>query len=664
MSWMQRLYDTYEQATQLDLPQEARIPPIRHTIQNAHINIVLNEKAEFVSAKVLKKFPIVLPATEASEARANVDAPHGLADKIQYVAKDYAQWGGGKKPFFESYFKQLDTWCKVGAPRKVEIVRDYVSQGKVLTDLIEKSAIFEAASAHTMLTNWPEDRGEPPEIFGSLPKEGGVIEPGSALVCWSVEIFNDREKDTWKDAELWESWIRFQSYQESMTSLCLVSGQESSVARLHPSKLRHSGDKAKLISANDQDGMTFRGRFVESAEAATVGSDITQKAHNALRWLVTRQGIRNGDQVTVAWAISGKPILNPISDWCIDDEPSPSRAGEVKDENAIDNRNDLGHLIAEKLKLKLKGYQQALKATEQLSLLVLDSATPGRMSVAYYREFLPDEYFKHLNAWYEEFAWYQRITKELEQTGTTKKIKKTVWVEVPPGPLAIAQAAYGKTLSDDLKKQVFSTVLTCIAEGLPFPHVLMQATVTRVSNPLAFEAWEWERNLGVACALYRGFYARHLNSNNPTSRRKYTMDIEENIGRSYSFGRLLAIADKVESLALTVQEKNRPTTAMRLMQRFSANPATTWKNIEEALHPYFMRIQSNYPPLVNAYKDLIGQEMEKILQVGKFNNDALDGEYLLGYHLQRRWFEQHQFKKGAWIGKNAAEQPDTADSDE
>lgn len=90
MSWMQRLYDTYEQATKLDLPQDQLIPPIWHTIQNAHINIVLNEKAEFVRARVLRKFQVILPATEASEARANVDAPHGLADKIQYVAKDYA----------------------------------------------------------------------------------------------------------------------------------------------------------------------------------------------------------------------------------------------------------------------------------------------------------------------------------------------------------------------------------------------------------------------------------------------------------------------------------------------------------------------------------------------------------------------------------------------
>jgi CRISPR-associated protein Csd1 len=651
MSWMQRLYDTYEQAANLDLPQAERIAPIRHTIQNAHINIVLNDKAEFKRAKVLKKFPIVLPATEASEARANSDAPHGLADKIQYVAKDYYSWGGRKKPFFDSYCKQLNAWCEVGAPDKVRIVRNYVSKGTVLTDLVKEAIFVETSnSSHAVLTTWPEGRGEPPEIFGSLPKEGGVIEPGSALICWSVEISGDPEKDTWKDAEIWESWIRFQARHETSSNFCLVTGQVAPIARLHPAKLRHSGDKAKIISANDQDGMTFRGRFFESAEAATVGSDATQKAHNALRWLVTRQGIRNGDQVTVVWAISGKYVPQPMAN-----------STDYDDDEPVPQSEDLGQHITRKIKLKLKGYQQELTATEQLSLMVLDSATPGRMSIGYYREFSANDYFVRLDAWYEEFAWYQRITKELDELGKAKKVKKTVWIEAPPSPLAIAQAAHGKTLSDELKKQVYATVLRCIAEGEPFPHVLIQAAVNRASNPLACEAWEWERNLGVACALYKGFYSRQTQSN---ERRNYSMNIDANTGRDYAFGRLLAIADKVESLALRIAKERRPTTAMRLMQRFSVQPTATWKSIEEALHPYFMRIQGNYPPLVGAYKDMIGQQMEALYQSSGFSNDSLGGEYLLGYHLQRRWFEQHEFSKGVWVAKNASKDADATEAND
>lgn len=39
MSWMEKLYQTYEAAMLLDLP-EAMLPiPTSHTLQNAHINL-------------------------------------------------------------------------------------------------------------------------------------------------------------------------------------------------------------------------------------------------------------------------------------------------------------------------------------------------------------------------------------------------------------------------------------------------------------------------------------------------------------------------------------------------------------------------------------------------------------------------------------------------
>lgn len=263
----------------------------------------------------------------------------------------------------------------------------------MLTDLISKAKIFEVADSkeRAVLTTWPDGRGEPPEIFSTLPKKGGRIEPGSALICWSVEIPGDVEPDTWKDSKIWESWVKFQSQKESQLGFCLVLGKDTAVARLHPSKLRHSGDKAKLISANDHDGMTFRGRFHESSESATVSSDVTQKAHNALRWLISRQGARNGDQVTVAWAISGKTLLNPVEDWSyLDDENvSTTDSNVLTGEADISHASDLGYQITNRLKLTLRGYQQQLKVTEQLSLMVLDSATPGRMAISYYREFLP-----------------------------------------------------------------------------------------------------------------------------------------------------------------------------------------------------------------------------------------------------------------------------------
>lgn len=63
MSWMAKLYETYEQGMALDLPEDKRLMPISHTLQNAHINIQIDDNGNFLRAKVLEKTQIVLPAT-------------------------------------------------------------------------------------------------------------------------------------------------------------------------------------------------------------------------------------------------------------------------------------------------------------------------------------------------------------------------------------------------------------------------------------------------------------------------------------------------------------------------------------------------------------------------------------------------------------------------
>ena len=51
-----------------------------------------------------------------------------------------------------------------------------------------------------------------------------------------------------------------------------------------------------------------------SDEACGVGFEVTQKAHSALRWLIARQGRRDGDQAIVAWAVSGITVPDLLAD--------------------------------------------------------------------------------------------------------------------------------------------------------------------------------------------------------------------------------------------------------------------------------------------------------------------------------------------------------------
>ena len=666
MSWMAKLYETYAAGMALGLPDEENLMPISHTLQNAHINIVIDGEGNFKRASVLEKKQIVLPATEKSAGRSSGEAPHPLADKIQYVASDYDSYGGKKKPYFKGYKNQLGKWCNSPFSHpKALAVYNYIKQKRVVADLVN-SNVLHIDDNGQLLSNWPfEDTEENPvpSIFKVLPKEKGKIEQGSALVCWSVEEKGDPNSNTWTDKNLQQSWIDFDALAEGAKGLCFVSGQEQTLAANHPAKLRHTGDKAKLVSANDLSGFTFRGRFTDTkksiaangSQSVGISSDVTQKAHNALRWLISRQGYRNGDQVYVTWAVSGKAIPEPLIDsWSIiGDDISLQPVIEQEPQHQIDHAVDLGESFANSLNKYLAGYRAKLEPHEQIVVMGLDSATPGRMGIIYYRELLASEFLDRLHDWHIQFAWPQRHTKEYPNPKNKKKpIRKAIWPFSSPVPRVIAEAAYGDILksNDNLKKSLLERILPCIVDGRPFPRDVMIAAVHRVSNRSAYKKdkqWLWEEHLCVACALFKGFYMRH-----PNHRREYAMALEENrTTRDYLYGRLLAIAERIEEVALSVGGESRPTTANRLMQRFADHPFSTWRNIELGLQSYMQRLQSTRTGfLTNRKKEL--NAVSDAFDYDDFISDKpLSGEFLLGYHCQKQYWrntksDYNENKKG------------------
>lgn len=642
MSWMARLYETYEAGLHLDLPYEQQLMPISHTYQNAHIRVSVDGSGNFLRAEVLEKTQIILPATEKSSGRTSGEAPHPLADKIQYVAKDYADYGGKKKAYFQSYFGQLNEWAESDfSNNKIKAVRDYVAKGNLIRDLIDQQVVHIDDNG-VLLTHCPDDSSGPPDLIKVLPKTKGVFDQGNALVCWSVEIPGVSPGDTWKDPEIQSLWVQYEQSKSTVSSLCYVTGEDAPISENHPAKLRHSGDKAKLISSNDTVGFTFRGRFVSDDQSAAIGSRVSQMAHNALRWLIARQGYRNGDQVIVSWAVSGNTIPSPMIDSFgflgdeIQEVAAPAASIEAND--GVDHALDSGQYFANSLRKRLAGYQARLRPTDNIIIMGLDSATPGRMAITYYQEFLPQEFIDTLGRWYRDFAWFQRRRVEY-QDGKGKVKHRVEWHPGTATPKAITEAVYGSSVSDSLKKNTIERLLPCIIEGRLLPRDFMEKAFHKAVKRQSYksdEQWLWEKNLGIACSLFKGFCKRNF-----TNMREYSMALEDdNHSRDYLFGRLLAIAEHLEEIALNVANENRSTTAARLMQRFADRPFSTWRNIELALQPYLQRLKSNRAGFLYKQQRLLDEVMGKF-HSGHFSNDKpLSAEFLLAFHSQRLEFKK------------------------
>ena len=107
--------------------------------------------------------------------------------------------------------------------------------------------------------------------------------------------------------------------------------------------------------------------------------------------------------------------------------------------------------------------------------------------------------------------------------------------------------------------------------------------------------------------------------------------------RDYLYGRLLAVAEHIESRALYLAKEERPTNAERLMQRFCDHPLSTWLTIHKNLEPYRQRLQQKQQGGFLHIMDSLLNEIHALFQAGDFEQPGkLSGEFLLGYYCQRQ----------------------------
>lgn len=618
MSWMQKLYETYEQcAASTNLQDAALLVPPFHVIQQAHLEVVLDGNGTFRRARVIKKEETVIPATKRSAtARTSAIVPHPLCDHLKYCAADYRNKGERNNRYFEAYHAQLKRWCtsSYSHPKAIAILR-YVEKAMVIQDLIREK-VLPVDSAGRLLTRW-ESRDDKPPLFNQLTKDKKTREykPQNALIRWVVEC--DRVPEVWKDPTIADAWINFCAANETRFGLCMVTGSSRALADKHPKGLRGGKDGAKLIShkKESESGFIYLGRFLKVDQVVGVGLDVTQKAHSALRWLIARQGFENGNQIAVAWVVSGKSLPDPFANSAqIFDLESAQEDTTKKYEG------DAGQAFAVRLRKYIAGYQAQLGSTDEVVVMAIDSATPGRMAITYYRELTGSEFLERVRAWHESCAWHQNFSKDLKFVGA-------------PSPNDISEAAYGRQLEGKsgkrLRKATVERMLPCIIDGRPIPRDLVESVVRRTSNRATFKEkqWEWEKNLGIACALYR---AQHR-------KRSYQMALEQDRkSRDYLFGRLLAVAEHLEGRALHLADEQRATSAARLMQRFADRPNSTWRTIELSLGPYKARLRSGRTAFLSRMEKLIDEITCAFASEDYISDASLSGEFLLGYHCQRQ----------------------------
>lgn len=626
MSWLLNLYETYE--ANLDKVgviekkrngQEYTLLPISHTTQNAHIEVFITKNGEFHSASVIGKgdASTLIPCTEDSANRAGSKiAPYPLHDKLSYVAGDFLKYGGQikKEEPFTYYITQLKDWAD--SPYSNETVKSiykYLSKKQLISDLVNAKVLFLDAN-DKLIDSWDEKykslHGDKPPIFSVI--SGGQE---SAFVRFAIYSPDQILKKVWKDPEMYQSFINFYKNMLAEKDLCYVTGLTLPATDKHANKIRNAADKAKLISANDTTGFTYRGRFAKGSDVASVSYEVSQKAHNALKWLINRQGKIIDQRVFLVWGNDVLDIPSPTEDtFSLESAPV-----EVQQKIAFTNEE-----LANEVAKALDGYRNFLEKKindqSQVNICVLDSATTGRLAVLYYRNIEKELYLNKLVKWHSTCVWIHKYRKD----------EKGQFVQFYGAPATkdIAFAAYGPKANEKVVKGLMERMLPCILDETKIPLDIIRSAYNRASNPVSMERWEWEKTLSITCALINKTYEKEGFC--------VALDVN-NTNRDYLFGRMLAIADVLERSVLG-RDETRATNAIRYMNAFAQHPLRTWSIIQSSIQPY----QAKLGTLLSYYNGLLDEVGSK-MDPNEFNDNPLSGLYLLGFYSQRH--ELYKSKK-------------------
>jgi CRISPR-associated protein Csd1 len=396
--------------------------------------------------------------------------------------------------------------------------------------------------------------------------------------------------------------------------ICLVSGQDARIQRLHPSikgvwGAQSSG--ANIVSFNLRAFESY-GKEEKQGENAPIGEPSAFAYTTALNHLLgkdSKQRIQVGDASTVFWA-SAESFL---------EDSFASLLGELPKDDP-----DRGTRAVKALYESVK--QGSLNVSDEATQFFVLGLAPNaaRISIRFW-----------LTGTVRQFS--KRIVEHFEDIAIDHAPYE------PPYPslfrLLASTALQGK--AENIPPNLGGDTLRAILCGLPYPETLLLGALRRIRA---------EREVSYArAALIKACINRKARWENPDSKEELKVSLDlANTNAGYRLGRLFAALEKV-------QEEVSPGLNATIRDRFygaaSSTPVTVFSNLLKLNKHHLAKIE-NRGRAVNLEK-LIGEIV-----------DALDGNAGFAAHLSIA--DQGKFAIGYYHQKQAfyAKKPEAVEGDQ
>lgn len=560
MNWIQRcaeLYDIYqEQITNADDVTIKPLVPLYHQSYKLGLQVSINKDGEFLSAKQLVKRKdengivhddriTICPVTAESAARTVNLVSMPLFDKLEYLGKDYSAFYAGSNPQKHiEYMQGMKSWIDAGKslPAVVSIY-NYLSKGTICHDIITYLASTKDADAMA-------------KLIDSIK---------NTMVRFEVYGIEGYRQEIWCDTRLYNAWIDYYSSMQTEQShdIDYVTGATDIIATTHSKGILPGDSNAKLISGNDFDGFTYRGRFNTYAEALQIGDVTSQKAHRMLKYLVENQGINIGGHRY--YLVFKTDTAEPADDIL---GITFNRSSAITDQFQF--ITDFKSSLFAGVDKGSEAYNRLME--KSVVFMELEAATPGRVSVLRYEEVTYKALLQSLTDWSERCCYY---VHHIENKTLRRKV---------PYLVDIANYAFGKKSGTEmimdakLRQKVVSELITCVLHSRRIPDYIYKALVNRAKSIQSFSRKEYKHLLGLIFAVH--------------NQRESVDDVADiftthyiNHDRDYSLARVLSIYEGIEQKACDYDDKHQ-THANGMFTQFTNTPGKVLITLDRTTVPY------------------------------------------------------------------------------
>lgn len=618
MDFYTSLLKSYEEAEKSGLVgktngQDSVILPIFHdNLKSDGSNIVnvkldnngVFKKAEFVENEKV----IVFPVTEKSISRSGQKpVPHPLVDKLQYMT-------GIDPSRFENYKVGLNVWYEnvkfIKVKKFLKLIIDFIDTKDFLTKIVE--------SLYSELKF--DLKGHEVTYFDENDKRV-LIDLSSKFVTFEIIEFDDElNVSVTTNTELHKDYIEYVKKICKPNGTCLFSGSEDYILRKHRGLL----GRAKLVSVSNNKE-TYYGRFKTDSDIVKIGYTSSEKIHLMLKYLLENTNSRvhlAEQQYLINWFSSDISNATGLNLLDID-----SLFYEINEQDEY-----IPVTLANK-KVSEAFYTGNKKVNDDDSYFVaiVDKANNGRLSIKYFKKLSVSSLLSNLNKWQEENSWWIYNTEQKELIPSVPNnyqlITSTFGVE-RNGKFNLDNKAFKKTVDRKL--------ITHIIEGRSIPSDFILRAEINIRNRSKYKT-TWNRLLFVSLSIL----------NNSKGGSFSHMINEKNIDRSYLYGRLLAIYERIEGSTYD-SENFRVTNAEKFWTSFTNNPAVIMLELEGKSKSYEKKLRAN-PSTIGLYRKLLKEKNNIINLINEHvdkndQNKALDYQFIFGYYAELNFIYTKQEK--------------------